>query len=252
MPTQNIHVLQEIGTLEDLYEVVAKLQKTLKYLINGNLDFENLRARSIKADNIEVGSLTAEEIAANTITADKMLVNELSAITAKLGKITSGEIYGTYIATNEGTYPRAEMNNTSKHFRALASDDKYTEITTAFGGAPAFHSTDGETQGFIQTFTILGNTFIIGSTHDIDLRPGTGRRVSIPSWSQVYSEGDHQTLATALNNLATAIDNAATKGISTGLSGGHNHGIPDGTQLMKNGGGTVTWSAASSHTHEQS
>jgi len=36
---------------------------------------------------------------------------------------------------------------------------------------------------------------------------------------------------------------------STGSVGTHNHGIPDGTVLVKDGGGTVTFSASGSHSH---
>lgn len=90
MPTQPINIITEDATLEQLINELAKLQKMLRYLLNGQIDFENIRARSIKADNIEVGTLTAEEIMANTITADKMNVTELSAIVANLGTITAG------------------------------------------------------------------------------------------------------------------------------------------------------------------
>lgn len=252
MPAQNIHVITEdFKDLKEASEAFAILQKQFRYM-QEHIDVENIIAKSLTADVIKAGSIIAELIAAGAVTADKITVDELSAITAKLGKITSGEIYGTYIATNEGTYPRAEMNNTSKHFRAMASSNIFTEIASSFGGAPALHSTDGITTGIIQTFSFLGGSFLIASNTDIDIKPGSASKISIPSWDQLYSGADAQTLATALNNLATSIDNAAKKGISTGASGGHNHGIPNGTSLMVSGGGTVTWSAASSHTHEQS
>src|SRR5690606_40329571 len=105
MPEINVHVVSEVGTIEEAFDTLAKLQKQLRYLLNGNLDFENLRARSIKAENIEVGTLTAEEIKANSISADRMDVDKLSAITADLGHITAGlieaiDIFGSYIATS--------------------------------------------------------------------------------------------------------------------------------------------------------
>lgn len=99
MPIQPINIVNENLSPEDLINELAKLQKMLRYLLNGQIDFENIRARSIKADNIEVGTLTAEEIAANTITADKMNVTELSAITANLGSITAGIVTGILIQT---------------------------------------------------------------------------------------------------------------------------------------------------------
>jgi len=38
-------------------------------------------------------------------------------------------------------------------------------------------------------------------------------------------------------------------GGSTGTNGTHNHGIPDGTVLMVDGGGTVTWTESGAHPH---
>lgn len=133
MPEQNVHVVQEVGSLEDAFNALAKLQKTLRYLLAGNLDFENIRARSIKAENIEVGTLTAEEIAANSITADRMNVNELSAISADLGHITAGlieavQIFGSYIATRMVGYPRCEMSNTEDLFAAYGTAGQHIKM----------------------------------------------------------------------------------------------------------------------------
>lgn len=108
MPEQNIHVLQEVGTLEELYDQVAKLQKTLRYLLSGHLDFENISAKGIRAQNIDV--------------------DQLSAISADMGKLTSGEIYGAYIATSETSYPKAEMSNTNNLFGAYGTPTRYTKI----------------------------------------------------------------------------------------------------------------------------
>lgn len=36
---------------------------------------------------------------------------------------------------------------------------------------------------------------------------------------------------------------------STGIAGGHNHGIPNGTVLQKADGGTITWSVIGDHSH---
>lgn len=255
MPAQNVHVIKEdFKNLQEASEAFAVLQKQFRYM-QEHIDVENIIAKSLTAAVIKAGTLTADEIAANTITADKMDVDELSAITARLGKIISGEIYGTYIATNEGTYPRAEMSNTDRYFRALANASVYTEIIAGLFGAPAIHLEDGVTTGVIQTIAFFGGTLGISSTTDIDIKPGTGHKIAIPSWSQLYSIGDTQTLADALNNLATAIAGKATKGSTTGSSGAAslNGGIPIGTQLATASGGAVTWGGIniSAHTHNQ-
>jgi hypothetical protein len=129
MPVMPISVLSRAATsLEQLSEQLARTQKVVKYLQEGNLDFENIRARGIIAENIEAGTITANEIAADTITADKLNVDQLSAITADLGTITAGiirgiEIYGSYIATQEDAYPRVELNSDENLFGAYKDAD---------------------------------------------------------------------------------------------------------------------------------
>ena len=51
------------------------------------------------------------------------------------------------------------------------------------------------------------------------------------------------------NTLATQLGNKATKSTATSTYT-HNHGIPNGTVLMVNGGGTVTFTS-DSHSHTQ-
>lgn len=255
MPAQNIHVIKEdFKNLQEASEAFAILQKRFRYM-QEHIDVENIIAKSLTAAVIQAGTLTAEEIAANTITADKLNVDRLSAITANMGKLTSGEIYGAYIATSEGTYPRAEMSSAGDFFRALGASSVYTEITSGIFGAPALHLEDGVTTGVIQTISFFGGTLGISSSTDIDIRPGTGHKINIANWSQLYSGGENQTLAAALNNLAAAIADKATKGSSTSSAGSAslNGGIPIGTKLSVEGGGSVTWNGIniSSHSHQQ-
>lgn len=56
----------------------------------------------ITADNIAANTITANEIAANTVTANKMSVSSLSSISANIGTITAGTIYGTTIQSSNG------------------------------------------------------------------------------------------------------------------------------------------------------
>lgn len=155
MPTQNIHVVTEVGSVESAYNELAKLQKTLKYLLNGNLDFENIRARSIKAENIEAGTITANEIKANTITAEQIaagtitvanidITELLTAIAAEIEVIVSNTTITNILSAQTGyiaelTVDRLETSD--KVQRYLASDttdvnyiraqDQYIEWVTA-------------------------------------------------------------------------------------------------------------------------
>lgn len=149
---------------EEPREQLAELSKLLNFLLNGKIDFQNIRARSIKAENIETGTLTANEIAANTITADKMNVDELSAITANLGTMIAGiirgiQIFGSYIATAEGTYPRSEMSATDDLFAVYAGPDFWIRMSP-FIGSPALQFKDGTN---VAGINYLGGIFGITS-----------------------------------------------------------------------------------------
>lgn len=111
---------QDLGQLllyvKDLANTVAKMAKDLEFIINGNLDANNIRANSIQAKNLQAGSVTAdkiqagaisadkiqagaitsEKIQANAVTADKIQVRQLSAISADMGKITAGNLWRLY------------------------------------------------------------------------------------------------------------------------------------------------------------
>lgn len=116
MSTQDFGTMDPNASLKQVINSLAELMDTLNFLLNGNLDVKNIRAQSI--------------------TADRMNVKQLSAIAADLGKITAGQIFGTYIATAEGTYPRAEMSNTSNLFTAYLDADSYIQMDSDRVGTP--------------------------------------------------------------------------------------------------------------------
>lgn len=216
---------------------------------------QRLRQLLLNLDTLNIRSLNAKVIEAGTITADKMNVNELSAISANLGHITAGliesvEIYGSYIATRYNSYPRAEMSSDNNLFGAFNDENNSIQIEADYAGAPAFR--------FIQNGQIKGNMHMVygdiaieglsGVTlrstggSNIKLDVGSGY-LSVPSFSKIVSDNGY--------NLAVELDGKATAGVSTNLSGSHNHGIPDGTVLRTADGGTVTFSAAPQHSHTQ-
>src|SRR5690606_27372997 len=133
---------------------VAKLQKILRYLLNGQLDFENIRAKGIKADNIE---------------ADK-----LSAISADLGEINAGsitgiEIYGTEIeggtitgsliqTEDSGMYPRIELSSSENLLKAESGPNSNIQFKAYHSGTPAMIFTEG---GNISLIMAMGAVFSI-------------------------------------------------------------------------------------------
>lgn len=216
MPAIPINVVQDVGSLTEAFNELAILQKQLRYVINGNVDFENVRARSIKAENIEVGTLTADEIAANTITADKMSVTELSAITANMGTITAGlliavNIIGSYIATANGTFPRCEMSATDNLFAAYSEENVGIRIIPFFtNDKPALVFQDGDTSLGVLTapdelqltaYNALrlrsGNGPVILSTESLD-------GIQFDSWGELRNQATGHNLQQDLNAKANS------------------------------------------------
>lgn len=245
---------QDVGALRDyvanLANLLAKLTKDLDFIINGNLDVKNIRA--------------------NSITADRLEVDELSAISANLGHIIAGiiesvEIYGSKIATSRDSYPRAEMSETGALFRVMLSPTAYLEmmpdLTLSGSQTPAIKFVkDGASMVFGYGAANSGQMGIrTNDTTTIIADNGLEifSQLITLSWSHIMNFSTGRTLQQDINELTDAIDsltmalnNKATKGVSTGSVGGHNHGIPDGTVLMTNTG-TVTWSTAGGHSHSQ-
>jgi hypothetical protein len=130
------------ATLKEVIDEVANDKDLLNFLLGGNIDFKNVRANSITADRIKANTITALQIMAGTITADKMDVAELSAISANLGTIIAGIIYGAYIATANGTFPRIELSSVGNLLTAYYDATHSLSIKPNIGGEPGIDFTD--------------------------------------------------------------------------------------------------------------
>jgi hypothetical protein len=126
----NLPQLQKI--VKALLNTTAILTEELTFLLN-NLDTRN------------VNEIDGDVLIEGTVTALKMQVEELSAISANLGKITAGEIYGTYIATREIGYPKAEMSNNLNTFAVQANANQSVGMTSSGSGigSPQVYIRDG-------------------------------------------------------------------------------------------------------------
>ena len=247
MPVPTLNGLPPFAEMDDIKKKVNSIVNELNnFLVNLDtlniieLNAKVIIAESITGDKIQANAITADKIVAGAITAGKIDVDELSAITAKMGKLTSGEIYGAYIATSEGLFPRCEMSSEGNLFGAFSSAQHYIAIDPAYAGTPAlkfFYA--GLEYGRINNMS--GVMDIVG-TGGIDLYTGSDN-LRIPSFGKVLSSTGQ--------NLGVELDSKASTGRSTGWSGDHNHGIPPGTVLRTADGGTVTFASAPQHTHEQ-
>jgi len=260
MGLEKINILEQVADLKVLSEELAKLQRTMRYLLNGNLSFENIQVGGIRAENIDV--------------------NKLSAIVADIGEVTAGilrsvAIYGSFFATAEEGYPRIEISGDNKYIKLFLNADIYLEI---------IH--EGE-EGFPQiNFVRNGQAVRLGHGMLSPVNPGDASYpglistspfamfafgglylpgiVNFTDWSFLVNSTTSKTLQqelqelrleiTSINNsistLTTELNNKADKETSTSSAGSHNHGIADGTTLLTPSG-TVTWSSASSHSHTQ-
>jgi hypothetical protein len=193
--------IQDFGTIgadasvKQVIDALADLQDTLNFLLNGNLDVKNLRANSINADRIK----------ANTITADRMDVQQLSAIAADLGTITAGIIYGAYIATANGTYPRIEFSSENKLLKAYLDATHYIYISPDDAGSPTFgFRIPGG--GFCSMFMAPDDSgnFTINANGNLNLFSNTNK-VKVNNWDGFLNAGTSHTLQQDLDALSARI-----------------------------------------------
>lgn len=196
---------QLLAYVKDLANTTAKMAKDLEFILNGNIAFDNIRAGSIETDNLKAGAVTAE----------KITVNELSAISADLGKITAGEVYGTYIATVEGAVPRCEMSATGNIFSALATVDNKIAIDPNYAGVPAldFYLNGiviGKLDTALGSMEVVGNGSLIIKAVGGNLELSSTGYVSVESWGKLYNETTGHTLEQDLANINSSIGGLAS------------------------------------------
>lgn len=196
----NLPQLQKI--VKGLLNTTAILTEELTYLLN-NLDTRNVN--EIDGDILVTGTVTAGKIAAGAITAEKIDVDELSAISANFGKMTSGEIYGTYIATREFGYPRAEMSNTSNLFGAYSSSSNYITMNSV--------GTSGTPQMIVSGPLAIMSLLMLGSTvyqsvtggnlslsaDEIRIIPNDFRGIKVSAFSDIVDESSGKSLQQVLD-----------------------------------------------------
>lgn len=174
--------------------IIARNLREMLWLLTGNLDVANIKAKSI--------------------TADRMSVKELSAISADLGHITAGlieavTIIGSLIKTAE-TGQRVELSATENLLKAINGAGGSVSIKPYAGlGVPNVELDNGTDQASL--YMALGNLTIstlgfptgvtISSARQITFSPGGGYSVIIPSWNSLYSTGNGKTLQQELNDI---------------------------------------------------
>lgn len=199
-------------TTEELADIVAKFMKEALWLLTGNLDVANIKAKSI--------------------TADRMSVKELSAITADLGHITAGlietvtmiasTIIGSLIKTAD-TGQRIELSSTENLLKAINNIGNTIIMKSNVGTTPdiEFEAAVGD---FVRMYLLPGvfsmdttttlTDITLASGKGINLYPAGGYKVKVPSWDSLFSNsaggGSGQTLQQALNDLSGSISSLSS------------------------------------------
>lgn len=196
-----------------LVNMLAVYRDELDTIVNGGLNFKNIKADGITTKNLAAGSVIAEKID----------VDKLSAITADLGEIIAGiirgiKIYGSYIATADGTYPRAEMSSDDNFFKASNSANQYISILPYFLGnnAPQVDFVNIDITSSASMFiNALNGQFSIISPRSIFISAGgstlrlSGAFVSVPDWASFRDASTSQTLQQTLDGLNILISGKA-------------------------------------------
>lgn len=247
-------------SVKELADMVAKLQKQVEYLVNGRISDANVEKlgnwyadgdRLVSPDG-DVG-MSGTETGADDV---RFWSGGTTPETAPWRVVKSGKMHatGATIESSAG-YPKIIMDPDGRLFAAYTDSDTYVGITPDYlGNGPGQISVrGGVTEGGSYSTSgkyhlVAVNALKLESGEDIELDSGGSTGVIFSNWNRIYSSGAN---LGAGQNLQEALDSKATKGVSTDDSGGHNHGIADGTVLMVQGGGTVTWSVVGNHTHSQ-
>lgn len=257
MPIPQIQPLNQDADLEQVKTYVIRLERTLNYLLENGLDSENMfevggwrvQNDTLASKDGDVGMTTSGSAATDI----RLWAGSTDPNNAPWRVTKGGKMYttGAVIQSSNG-YPRVEMNPDENLFGAYSSATNYIQmLAVAVGtGSPQFRlvSPSGSLslyqQATVSDIYGYNSEIRITAQRDILLTPGSPAFYVRMPFEQVLDTNKGTSLFTQLLSKATS-------GNSTSLSGGHNHGIPAGTQLMVSGGGTVTWQVAPTHSHTQ-
>lgn len=194
------------------------------------------------------------------ITADEGTIGGFTITATTLTADAGGTIQNKTAAAN-----KVYLNDTGLHANDSSGVERLTIGTTPALGAKALigrdssgnvqsiytYDTESTADGTFtgQFITAHGAVILISDDGDVRVLNSLGggfravsgfpeaRSTSLDAWSELAKK--------------SYVDTKATAGASTSSVSNHNHGIPDGTVLMVDGGGTVTFVASGGHSHTQ-
>ncbi|MDQ0062389.1 hypothetical protein [Paenibacillus harenae] len=228
---------------EELVNTVGILIKNLSE-INGYINSKNVfevggwrvNSKDMSSIDKDVGMSTEDTTADDT----RFWAGSPDKDTApwrvtKSGKMTAT---GALIQSSDDSYPRVVFDPDSDLFGAYATATNFINIKASDAGEPLLYFDNGVN---LIRHALLGNTYNLGVVGNFDLaatdnltiqgtgtsstitlKPGTGAsgRVTVPSWTKLYSTGDIQSLQTALNAKANSFSGATSTVYVATTSGG--------------------------------
>ena len=256
LPSVNLEEQDTGKLLKQLINAYIMLTEELTFLLN-NLDTRNIN--ELNADIINAGTINAALVKIQTalmnggfisIDDQGFKINDGTGDTMTAGLDGKVKMTGAEIRSKAG-YPAVVMDPENDLFGAYtdtARNVKIEAIDISSGSPRILISSQSGSLSLYQQATTAdvyayNSNMRIEAQKDIRLVPGYFYNVYVP-FEQLRDTADSVSLVGKLVQKASA-------GASTGLSGGHNHGIPDGTVLRKADGGTVTFFAAGQHSHSQ-
>ena len=240
-------------SLDAMYDYIIRMERTLRYLFNGVLESSNIfevggwrvNNDDIQSKDGDVGMSTADtggdDVRLWAGGADK------DAAPWRVTKAGKMHATGATIESDSG-YPKVVLDPAGDLIGAYTSATESIVINAFDGGTnkPFMEFTDGSDS---TTLDQAAGEFTIQSGNDITIQAtGAGNNISLLPDGVVYINDLSKIY---IQSEGTTLDNIfARLGSATGTSGGHDHGIADGTQLLDADGVTIhTFSAATDHTH---
>ena len=248
-----IPTFTKMGPNPSFTDVINKINTLVGELTNLMLNLDSLNVVEINAGTLVIYDLDGGP-GTITINKDGMVINNGSFDTFKVDADGNVTMTSALIRSATG-YPYVEMNPTGNLFGAFLNATRSLTVRPS----------ESDTASPTIRFTASGqNSSIYQNSFDLTLSSSAAIRLST---SNVIYLGDLTTDFVTVYNWATLLnaatgrtlqqdlDSKATKSVATSSAGAAtlNGGIPIGTQLMVNGGGTVTWTGISvpAHTHTQ-
>lgn len=244
-----VPVFTRLGPNPEFKDLVNKTNTIVSELQNILLNMDSINVTSLSAGTVIVYDLDGGP-GTITLNKDGMVINNGTVNTFVVD--INGNVTMTSATIQSATgFPRIVMDPSGSLFAAYSSSSDVLTISP-FGpvSTPSMrlYNSDSATvpRGSIYINEISGTTYFTFFGQEAVQLTSPDTWVNGPLRVNAYADFSDGT-----TDLQTRLAAKATAGASTSshIQGNHNHGIPDGTVLMVDGGGTVTFSASGGFTH---